>query len=231
MEKKRGCARVRVMLVEDDVLFQDAFLAALSAEPDMEVAGVCATVAQALRALADPTPQVLVTDLGLPDGSGIEVIQAAHKCWPDCEIMVSTTFADESHVIRSIEAGASGYLLKDSSPATIVEEIRSLLGGGSPISPFIARKVLMRFRQDPLPGSQVVPPPEREKISKVALSPRELEVLSLITKGFTYEEIAGLMVVSRHTVMTFVRRIYAKLEVKSKAEALYEARQQGLLVS
>jgi DNA-binding NarL/FixJ family response regulator len=136
--------------------------------------------------------------------------------------MVSTTFADEKHVIASIEAGAAGYLLKDSSPKKIVDEIRALHAGGSPISPRIARQILLRFRP---------PEPEREAVRELAspLSPREREVLELITKGFSYDEIAALMHVTRNTVMTFVRRIYQKLEVTSKTEAIFEARSHGIL--
>jgi DNA-binding NarL/FixJ family response regulator len=142
--------------------------------------------------------------------------------------MVSTTFADEMHVMQSIEAGAAGYLLKDSAPERMVFEIRSLYAGGSPISPLIARQILMRFRSDN--NSATAPVVRRDPCKQQArLSTREREVLEFITKGFTSDEIAALMSVSRHTVLTFVRRIYAKLEVSSKTEAIYEARNQGLL--
>jgi DNA-binding NarL/FixJ family response regulator len=170
---------------------------------------------------------VLLVDLGLPDGSGIDVIRAAHTRWPDCGIMVSTTFGDERHVMESLEAGAAGYLLKDSGAKSMAAEIRSIHQGGSPISPLIARQILVRFREKdktPLVARQISP-----KKMHAALSGREQEVLEYITKGFTSDEIAGLMSVSRHTVLTFVRRIYSKLEVNSKAEAIYEARNQGLL--
>jgi DNA-binding NarL/FixJ family response regulator len=123
---------LRVALVEDDVAFQDAFRSALGAAPDLVVAGVAATVAQARAMLGETSADVLVVDLGLPDGSGIDVIREAHALWPDCAIMVSTTFADERHVIASIEAGASGYLLKDSPLPAIPEDIRVLHAGGSP---------------------------------------------------------------------------------------------------
>jgi len=176
--------------------------------------------------LAEPAVDVLVVDLGLPDGSGIEVIGEAHARWPGCAIMVATTFADERHVISSIEAGASGYLLKDSPLPTIAQDIRVLHAGGSPISPRIARQVLMRFRPDEKPAEQVE---TAERPGVPSLSEREKETLQLITRGFSFEEIAELMGVSRNTVLTFVRRIYAKLEVRSKTEAVFEARAYGLL--
>jgi DNA-binding NarL/FixJ family response regulator len=146
--------------------------------------------------------------------------------WNRCSIMVSTNFGDETHVIRSIEAGASGYLLKDSTPAKIVDEIRSLASGGSPISPIIARQLLARFRQA---STSVPSQPVASEDASQSLSAREKEVLELITKGFTANEIARLMELSPFTVRSFVRRIYTKLKVTSKTEAIYEARNLGLL--
>lgn len=216
---------LKVALVEDDVAFQNSFAAALAEASDMQLAGIAHNVAQARVLLNGEALDVLVVDLGLPDGSGIDVIRAAHAAWPQCGIMVSTTFADEKHVIASIEAGAAGYLLKDSSAEKIADEIRALHAGGSPISPRIARQILLRFRPTDAAPAQ----PEAAPALAAPLSPREREALELITKGFSYDEIADLMQVSRNTVMTFVRRIYQKLEVHSKAEAIFEARNHGIL--
>lgn len=219
---------IRVALVEDDVNFQNALTAAIETAPDMFLSNVASTRAQGLQMLHQAPADVLLVDLGLPDGSGIDVIRAAQLRWPGCGVMVSTTFGDEDHVMQSIEAGAAGYLLKDSAPERMVGEIRNLHAGGSPISPLIARRILMRFQSN---GQSVLPPEESRDHARqrAVLSERETEVLEYITKGFTANEIAELMSVSRHTVVTFIRRIYAKLEVKSKTEAVYEARNQGLL--
>jgi DNA-binding NarL/FixJ family response regulator len=233
-----ACSHIRIVLVEDDAEVAAACVHAVSEAPDMTLAWVAGTRAQALQGLDGPPADVLLADLGLPDGSGIDVIRAARERWPDCAIMVNTTFGDELHVIGAIEAGANGYLLKDSTAETMLRDIRILHLGGSPISPRIARQMLIRFRQD---GAAAAPPLARAELAAVparapdnaaapvTLSNREQQVLELITKGFTYDEIARLMQVSRHTVMTFVRRIYAKLQVKSKVEAIYEARLHGLL--
>lgn len=159
-------------------------------------------------------------DLGLPDGSGLDVIRAARVQWPDCSILVSTIFGDEDHVLRSIEAGAMGYLLKDVSAAELAEEIRNLHAGGSPISPMVARKILARAAAASLTPASGPP---------TVLSAREQEVLRYVSKGFTTEEAARAMDVSRTTVLTFVRRIYAKLQVNTRAEAIHAAYKQGLL--
>lgn len=217
-----AAAPIRVALVEDDVHFQRAVINSVGAAADMTLTGVVGTLAAGLRLLKQPAPDVLLVDLGLPDGSGIDLIRAAHAAWPGCGVMVCTALGDEMHVIRSIEAGAAGYLLKDSAPDNILDEIRSLCAGGSPISPLIARKILSRFRES-------VQPPPLPDPEAAQLSVRESEVLELISRGFTAEEIAEMLKVSRHTVLTYVRRIYSKLKVTSKAEAIYEARQQGLL--
>lgn len=218
---------ISVMLVEDDTAFQAAFAAAISATGDLRLEAMAAAVRPALDIIAarEPAeaPAVLVVDLGMPDGTGLDVIAAAHARWPDCAIMVSTTFADQDHVLRSIEAGASGYLLKDSAFDQIADEVRTLHAGGSPISPRIARQLLMRMRTETAPAEAAPAPPAH------ALSERETQTLELISRGFTYAEIADLLGVSRNTVMTFVRRIYGKLEVKSKAEAIFEARSHGLI--
>jgi len=216
---------IRIALVEDDIGFQTAVTDALKPAPDMVLVAVCDTLAAGLQLLHLAPPDVLIVDLGLPDGSGITLVQAAHASWPDCNIMVSTAFADESHLMKSLEAGATGYLLKDCSQRNLLNEIRSIHSGGSPISPLIARKILMRFEHSNKVNETAAVVTE----SCVTLSAREQEVLELITKGFTAAEIAVLLCVSHNTILTFIRRIYAKLKVNSKTEAIYEARIRGLL--
>lgn len=225
MPQQIHSSAVRVALVDDDTGFQAAVAQALKLASDMRLVSVSGTLAEGLNLLKSPPVDILIVDLGLPDGSGITLVQQAYQLWPTCNIMVSTTFADETNVMKSLEAGATGYLLKDSSQQNLINELRSLHSGGSPISPLIARKILMRFRPEKAPLKTTALAEE----SCVTLSAREQEVLELITKGFTSNEIAALLLVSHHTVLTFVRRIYAKLKVNSKTEAIYEARAQGLL--
>jgi DNA-binding NarL/FixJ family response regulator len=227
MSQPTNNSLIRVALIDDDIGFQNAMMYALATSPDIALLTVVGTQALGLSILNEPSVDVLIVDLGLPDGSGIDIIRATHAKWPDCNIMVSTTFGDELHVMQSLEAGATGYLLKDSEPKNLIDEIRSLHNGGSPISPLIARKILTRFRNE---NKKNVTLNEKASVKlNVELSMREQEVLEYITKGFSSNEIAGLISVSPHTILTYVRRIYTKLKVTSKAEAIYEARSQGLL--
>lgn len=214
---------ISIVLVEDDPKFRTAFEAAIAATHDLLLLGSAATGKEGLELLVEHRPDVLLIDLGLPDRPGLDLIRFATEHLSDCDSMVITVFGDERHVIESIEAGASGYLLKDALPSDMAEQIRMLHAGASPISPVIARQILSRFR-----ASRLAPTADsRDPVP--ALSEREAEVLALAAKGFTFDETARLLVVSPHTVMTYVKRIYRKLQVSSKSEAVYEARKMGLL--
>lgn len=227
MHQSTNSNLISVALIDDDIDFQIAVIDALKTCIDIKIQSVSGTKADGLKILNDAQVDVLIVDLGLPDGSGIDIIVAAHEKWPECNLMVSTTFSDETRVMQSLEAGATGYLLKDSAPNNLINEIRSLHSGGSPISPLIARKILTRFQDE---RKELTAKDDANANNEtVSLSKREQEVLEYITKGFSANEIASLMLVSPHTVLTFIRRIYAKLRVTSKAEAIYEARHQGLL--
>ncbi len=225
---------LRIAVVEDDVACRVALVEAVNAAPDMQLQWALATRTEALQALAQAEggpADVLVVDLGLPDGSGLEVIATARQLWPDCVAMVSTIFGDEDHVLRAIQVGAMGYLLKDVAAPQVVEEIRLLAAGGSPISPMVARKLLvMRAASDSPHPAAAAPAEERaDGNGDTGLSTREIEVLRLVARGHTLEEVARALSLSRHTVRTFVRRLYAKLQVSTRTQAVREAVRQGLL--
>jgi len=220
--------KLRVLIVDDDPAVLRPFAAAVGAADDMQMVGLAATLAQGRHLLLNTRPDVMLVDLGLPDGDGTTLIREAARVLPDCEAMVVTVFGDEAHVLAAIEAGATGYLLKDAAPAEIVEQLRVLKAGGSPISAVIARQMLRRsaaWAQSQRGG--VTADAEPGDPGEAALSPREREVLQFCAKGYSYEEVAALMAVSRHTVTTFVKRIYRKLQVHSRTEAVYEARKRG----
>jgi len=224
-----GAARpLRIFLVEDDPGFAARLGGVVAAQSDMALAAHAGSVQEGRALLPGLRADIMLVDLGLPDGSGTELIRAACQCRPEWEIMVVTVFGDDAHVTESIAAGAAGYLLKDCPDPEIAAQIRTLSAGGSPISPIIARRILDRMRrgEDGAPAPQpAAPEPPGER-----LSPRESSVLAYVTQGYTYEEIAARMGVSRHTVLTFVRRIYVKFAVNSKMAAVAEARRRGYRV-
>jgi DNA-binding NarL/FixJ family response regulator len=212
-----------VIVVEDDPAFLTRFCRAVASAADLALLAAVGDIASARAAIARQAPDVLLTDLGLPDGSGIDLIRETARLHPATDIMVISVFGDEEHVLASIEAGATGYILKDSLPEELVALIAQLRAGGSPISPLIARRLLDRFRPKKAPADVVPDAPA------TALSPRESEVLALIAKGFNFAEIARLLEVSPHTITAHVKKIYQKLAVHSRGEAVYEAGKMGLL--
>lgn len=216
---------VTVLLLEDDPATRERLAGIVAGAPGLELAAAFGELRSALAWLAvNPPPQVLLVDLQLPDGSGIDLIRAARRIAPQSESMVISVFGDEAHVVSAIEAGATGYLLKDASADEIVAAIARLRAGESPISSAIARHLLRRFRVADAPAHA---PAGASQVSP--LTPRENEVLQLIAKGLSYQRIADTLGMSPHTVTTHIKQIYRKLAVNSRGEAVFEAMQLGLL--
>ena len=223
---------IRVGLVEDQAETLSRMIAAVRSSADMRVLFHAASVAEATKALARYSPDVLLVDLGLPDGSGLDVIGLASRKHPACETMVFSMFGDEALILASIEAGASGYLLKDTPGVTLEDSIRQVRSGGSPMSPIIARRILQRLRKNPPtadPAMAEVSGRPVLEVGKPALTERETETLVLISSGYTYSEVANLLSVSVHTIQTHIKHLYDKLGVHSRSEAVFEASRIGLL--
>jgi DNA-binding NarL/FixJ family response regulator len=210
-----------IAIVEDDAETRSGLKHHVAAHPGLVVVAEAGSVREGIAAL-DAEPDVLLVDLGLPDGSGIEVIRAGLSRNPALEILVISVFGDERHVVEAIEAGAAGYLLKDADGNAVGRAILDLLGGGSPITPVIARRLLKRFQG----ASDARTAPDE---SAPTLTARETEVLRLVSRGYRNEEIAGLLGISFHTVTSHVKHIYRKLAVRSRSEAIFEATQFGLI--
>lgn len=214
---------ISVAIVEDLAEFRDAFARLVADAADMRLVGAAADLAAGMAMIERGPVDVLLVDLGLPDGSGLSLIREATRRWPaSCDVMVISVFADEEHVLASLAAGATGYLLKDAPPADLTRQIRELHAGGSPISPRIARRLLARLPLAENPRSLADPN------DSVSLTGQERLVLAYTDKGYDFPEIAALMGISPHTVTTYVKRAYRKLHVHSKTEALYEVRRMGL---
>jgi DNA-binding NarL/FixJ family response regulator len=212
--------RIRIALVEDDPAALERITTALSGAGDISIMAVARNVADGKAMIDGGGFDVLLCDLGLPDGSGITLIRHAAQKYPSADIIVITIFADQGKVLDSIKAGARGYLLKDERFDQCADSIREIRRGGSPISPMIARQLLKEFQ------STVA---DKDNKAREMLSKRELEVLNLLARGFSFVEIGDILKISRSTVATYVKNIYQKLEVNSRSEAVFEASSLGII--
>lgn len=225
---------MRLLVLEDEPHWQKV-IEDIAAAGKLEIVKVCANLADGLAAIKAIDFDVLIADLGLPDGTGINAIRMARRTRPEADVLVATVFADERSVVSAIYAGAAGYILKDSTPDEWMTALADLRAGHSPLSPKIARYILRRL-QEPARArklGEIEPPlpPKSEIVADVTeqLSSRETEVLQLVAKGFSLVEVARILHVSHTTTRTHARNIYRKLEVNSRGEAVFEASRLGLL--
>jgi len=209
-----------VLVVEDRVHTAERLRLAVESRPRLTVCGVAYDVETGLRLLAEHRPRVLVTDLGLPDGSGIEVIKAARAADWQCDSLIVTVFGDEDRVMQAIRAGALGYILKSDPIERIGRAVEDLLAGGSPMSPKVARLILQAREAGSLSA---------DDMSSEQLTPRELDVLRLVSRGKKRREVADALSISIGTVGTHINSIYTKMGVRSNIEAVVKAAGSGLI--
>ena len=217
-------APISVALVEDDEGMRARLVRVLADSPDTVLAFASDTAAGMLQWLAGHAVDVLLVDLGLPDQSGLEVVRWCHAQRSAIDVMVVTMFGDEANMIAAFEAGARGYLLKDGTEDELARHVLSLHSGGSPMTPLIARQLLARLA--PL---QPAPAALGDALNGAHITTREREILQVLSRGYTYEETARLLGIAASTVQSHVKNIYGKLAVRSRTEAIFEARQLGLL--
>ncbi len=231
--------RVTVALVEDEPGMRERLCEAITGNPTLDLIYSGPSSLECIAWLRDHPVQVLLVDLGLPDGSGIDVIRRCRALHPTCDVMVITMFGDEANMLEAFAAGARGYLLKDGTERDLARHVLDLRAGGSPMSPIIARRLLQVWQGDGGAATpaiearveRVLPPVDeaRKGPPDDPLTPKERQVLHLVARGFTYEESATQIGVSVSTVRTHVRNIYGKLDVHNKTEAVFEARALGWL--
>nr|WP_246159047.1 response regulator transcription factor [Reyranella soli] len=218
---------MRILLLEDDDPVRDRLARIIDGWPGGRLVASCATLGEAIRQITDETIDLLITDLNLPDGHGVQAIRLLRERQPEAQAMVISVLADDRTVIDAIEAGATGYLLKDSDPIDIVAAIGDLLAGHSPISSKIARTIVRRLGGREPPSGATAPPPAAADAQ--LLTPREMDILWGIAKGFTYGELAERLQISKQTVPVHIRNIYRKLQANNRSEAVYEASRRGLI--
>jgi len=217
-----------VYVVEDDFKVASAIVRSLARQTEFSVIGTAGSLATARADLERIRPEIVVVDLQLPDGDGATLIRALRAERPSVVLLVFTVFGDEARVVRAIEAGADGYLLKGCTGDELLHALSQARAGESPISPPIARHLLNRLRR-PSPKS-VVPsrvPGSQESLEK--LSPREIEVLRLVAQGYIAEEIGTRLGISVNTVRSHIRSVYGKLSVNHQGQAVSTAHRLGYL--
>lgn len=205
---------ISIIVVEDDPVVLNRFMTMFTTNSAFRLIAACSNATSARSVINSDTADVLLTDLGLPDGNGLDLIRQCSDLHPDTQIMVISVFGDEKHVITAIEAGATGYILKDDDSMEVEQSIQQMCAGGSPISPAVASHLLKRLR------------PEADEVK---LTKAEMEILRCIAKGYTAQEAADMKHISYHTVTSHIKSIYRKLHISTRAEAVYEAVKRHLL--
>lgn len=202
---------INIVIVEDDLLLRKNLAAFLGTTPGFELRGDYGTAEDSLGKIDFKTINVLLTDIGLPGMSGIELIKQVKSANEAVQCVILSVFEDDDHVFNALKAGANGYILKGARPTKLLDAIDEVMSGGSPMTGTIARKVMDTFRKN-------------EILQSEQLTERENEILQKLAEGLRYKEIADLLGISTETVRTHIRNIYQKLQVQSRTEAINKLR-------
>ena len=213
---------VRVLIVDDDHLMRAGLRAVLSSDESVQVVGEAADGRAAAHRVRSLRPQVVLMDVRMPDVDGIRATREVLAAAPDVKVMILTTFEQDDYIFGALAAGASGFLLKRTSPEELIEAIRVVAAGDSLLSPSVTRRVIDRMASQPGPDTA-----SAERLA--ALTPREREVLGLVARGFSNAEIAEALVVEESTVKTHVRRRLGKLGLRYRVQAVILAYESGLI--
>lgn len=204
-----SAAVTSVCIVEDKAGLRESVVSFLNSSPGFSCNGAFASAEEALEAIPAIKPNVVLMDINLPGMNGIECVQKLKALIPTQVVIMLTIYENSDQVFQALAAGACGYLVKNTPPDKLLEAIREVQGGGSPMSSHIARKVVQSFQRS-----------EKERAETANLSAREKEVLELLAKGYAYKQIAGALNISMGTIFTHIRRIYEKLHVNCRTEAV-----------
>jgi len=200
---------IRVIIVEDDQAVREGLQILINGSEGYNCIAACSSAEEALKILPQLLPHVVLMDINLPGMNGIECVVCIKNAYPDIQVMMLTVFDNTDEIYKSLAAGATGYLLKKTPPAKLLEAISELVNGGSPMSGEIARKVVQTFLK-----------PALHQFPEANLTPREEEILSYLAKGYLYKEIANTLFINIETVRTHIHKIYQKLQVRTRTEVL-----------
>ncbi len=215
----------RILLIEDDTPVRERLAHILMDWPGGTLIAACASLGEALEKIRSEPIDLMITDLKLPDGNGIEAIVDLREKQPQAEAMVISALGDHETVIAAIKAGATGFLLKDAEAFNMIEALEELVAGGSPVSPIIARTIIEGLNPH-LSGDDGF---DQSDELQEKLTEREVEILEGITKGLSYAELAETYGISRNTVPVHIRNIYRKLETHNRSQTVYEAVRRGII--
>ena len=210
MSKPKNALSIAVAIVEDDVPAREILAGWIRNADGFSLAGEYDDAETAIAKLPIDKPSVVLFDINLPGMNGIECVRRLKPRLPDTQFVMVTVYEDANHIFNALSAGASGYLLKQMRRTELLDALRDVHAGGSPMSSQIARKVVQNFYRNETQNNGAT----------VELSGREHEVLELLARGFLYKEIAEMLKISVQTVNTYIRRIYEKLHVRSRAQAV-----------
>lgn len=218
MMETTGQTEIKTAIIEDMRDIRDGLATLINFTEGFRCTGSYRSVEEALERLKDDVPDVLLSDIGLPGLSGIEGVRILKGRFPDMQILMLTVYDDDDRIFDALCAGASGYLLKRTPPAKLLENIREAMSGGAPVSPEVASRVIKFFRElRPLDTSDY------------ELTPHETRLLKLLTEGYNYTTAAEKLGVSYNTIKFHVRHVFEKLQVHSKSEAVVKAMRDRLV--
>lgn len=214
-----------LLIVEDDLKLQTGLRTHLAESTSIDSVHASSNLADAKSALRQYQPQVVLLDVGLPDGNGLTLLLDPYVQKHRIKVLILSSMTDEETIVKAIRLGAQGYLLKQDTSANIEQALLSIMQGVPPLSPSVAQCILQHLRTGNLEATDPSTQPE------ITLPPRQQMTLNLLARGMTYREIAADMEITFHTVSTYAQEIYNKLAARSRSEAVYKAQQMGIIQS